>query len=608
MADSGERQSANGRRIDDVDRADQISDGEDSVNISPSGAQTSVSASQSVTQRLAEIFVEDGDGDLLLQRSDREDGVLQWLRALDMQVMGACRADERLKPLLKLNVSTGVVEDGLLAHLSQRLATLSTEAQCTDVEIEEIPADKSGRSFLLKTSEGAVSYFWCSEKSKLLGDELLRKMKDLLVRKPSLAELTGISESRLNCFASHLRAYLTGSVITSAQASDILSATTADESKSSRFRPFGSQGSKTNLIYLGSLSPRSSSFKEGLQKSLSTIKSAAREKLRRRVENYVSCIDIDSLSLASSNSTNPSSSNSFQKDKLPEVNGTLPFSALNFLDVFGKSTELPVSAPEIKLPSSPPSPFSPQYCWCPPVASALQYTIETPNSLFPEPFSLPPLSSLLSSAMPSTLLTSKPLLNVAELPPLNFPSFLPEPIVRLPSSQQIPTFTPFICDPIVHIPVIDICSSGQGYLVSAGPSMSTSIPPLVDPLLPNSESTVEKSARETLRMLINSSNQPNPPLLNVLPNVLSSSNGEQNIFAAGSRGLYSGTRDVVAITNSMSTMGLVLLSEKSMGGGIGRDDLIDQKEKPSSSARYGSNDIPKGLPPMYQLLYSPVLL
>ncbi|KAK6122064.1 hypothetical protein DH2020_044187 [Rehmannia glutinosa] len=705
MADSGERQSANGRRIDDVDRADQISDGEDSVNISPSGAQTSVSASQSVTQRLAEIFVEDGDGDLLLQRSDREDGVLQWLRALDMQVMGACRADERLKPLLKLNVSTGVVEDGLLAHLSQhfepsevgflarclcvplvsirvgkinkqgillyptsirqlpsdrievlyarynvemgsmygwnqfkrqlsayatfvlsatdfepivtsvfksdrtgqfnwepvlglnvnliqlvislgnlcltllptsdlrisfngddgsveRLATLSTEAQCTDVEIEEIPADKSGRSFLLKTSEVSLA----------------------------------------STVSSHLRAYLTGSVITSAQASDILSATTADESvdsssefhppqssfncqKSSRFRPFGSQGSKTNLIYLGSLSPRSSSFKEGLQKSLSTIKSAAREKLRRRVENYVSCIDIDSLSLASSNSTNPSSSNSFQKDKLPEVNGTLPFSALNFLDVFGKSTELPVSAPEIKLPSSPPSPFSPQYCWCPPVASALQYTIGNPQLPISsaEPFSLPPLSSLLSSAMPSTLLTSKPLLNVAELPPLNFPSFLPEPIVRLPSSQQIPTFTPFICDPIVHIPVIDICSSGQGYLVSAGPSMSTSIPPLVDPLLPNSESTVEKSARETLRMLINSSNQPNPPLLNVLPNVLSSSNGEQNIFAAGSRGLYSGTRDVVAITNSMSTMGLVLLSEKSMGGGIGRDDLIDQKEKPSSS-------------------------
>ncbi|KAI3470848.1 hypothetical protein Pfo_027511 [Paulownia fortunei] len=681
MVSSEERQSANGRGIDNVDRADQMSDGEDSVNVSPSVAETSASANQSVTRRLTEIFVEDGDGDLLLQRSDREDGVLQWLRALDIQVMGACRADERLKPLLKLNVSTGVAEDRLLAHLSQhfepsevgllarclciplvsirvgkinkqgtllsptsmrgnlcltllptsdlrisfngddgsveRVATSSNEAQCTNVEIEEISADKSGRSFLIKTSDSVVSYFWCSETSKLLGNELLRKMKDLLVRKPSLAELTGIGESRLNCFASHLRGYLAGSVVTGAQASGILSATHADDSadsfelrfpqssfncqKSSRFRQYGSQGSKTNLIYQASLSPRSSSFKEGLQKSLSSIRSAAREKLRRRGEIYVSCVD--SLSLASSNSTDPSSSNCFQKDKLPEVNGTHQFAALNFLDVFGKSAELPFSSPEIQVPSSSPLPVSPHYCWCPPVASALQYTKGNPQLPISstESFSLPPLSSLLSSARPSSLLTSKPLLNLAEVPPLDFPSLLPEPIVRLPTSQQIPTFTPFICDPIVHIPVIDVCSSGQGYLVSAGPAMSTTIPPLnpnlVDPLLPNAESVVEKGARETLRMLLSSSNQPQPQLLDVLPSVLSSSNSQQNAFATGSRGLYSGTRDVDAFTNSMSTMGLVWLSEKSMGTGIGkrcasRDDLIDQKEKPSSS---GSSSFDEGI-------------
>jgi hypothetical protein len=63
--------------------------------------------------------VDQGDGDLLLQRNDREDRVLQWLQALDMQVIGACRADERLKPLLKLNASSSVAEDRLLAHLSQ---------------------------------------------------------------------------------------------------------------------------------------------------------------------------------------------------------------------------------------------------------------------------------------------------------------------------------------------------------------------------------------------------------------------------------------------------------------------------------------------------------
>ncbi|KAM3290296.1 hypothetical protein P3S67_018585 [Capsicum chacoense] len=47
--------------------------------------------------------------------------VLQWLLALHLQVMGACRVDERLKPLLKLNVSAGAAEDRLLAHLSQVL-------------------------------------------------------------------------------------------------------------------------------------------------------------------------------------------------------------------------------------------------------------------------------------------------------------------------------------------------------------------------------------------------------------------------------------------------------------------------------------------------------
>ncbi|KAL0359205.1 UNVERIFIED_CONTAM: hypothetical protein Sangu_0769900 [Sesamum angustifolium] len=701
MVNPEEHQSVNGRRMDDADRADQISDGQDSVTVSSSGGETSARANPaSVTRRLSEIFVENGDGDLLLQRSDREDGVLQWLRALDMQVTGACRADERLKPLLKLNVSTGVAEDRLLAHLSQhfepsevgmlarclciplvsirvgkinkqgsllsptsisflsalpkiggfwtsgmcgkakvgwvkaasssssllllllslsadrgwtaldtsvtmggnqgwetivctegnlcltllptsdlrisfngddgfveRLATFSTEVQSIDIEIEAISADKSGRSFLIKTSDTVVSYFWCSERSTLLGNELLRKMKDLLMRKPSLAELTGISESRLDCFATHLRAYLAGSMC-------------------------GSQGSKTNLIYLGSLSPRSSSFKEGQQKSLFSIRSVSREKLRRRGETHVPCID--SKLLASSNSIDPSTSNCYQKENLPSVNGTHSFAGLNFLDAFGKSTELPLSGPETKACSPSPSPFSPHYCWCPPVASALQYTIGKPQLPVSstESFSLPPLSSLLSSARPSSLLTSKPLLNLAEVPPIDFPSLLPEPLIRLPTSQQIPTFTPLICDPIVHIPVIDVCSSGgQGYLVSAGPAISTSIPPLnpdlVDPLLPNAESVVEKGARETLRMLISSSNQ-STPQLEVLPSVLSSSNDKQNVLAAGSRGLYSGTIDVDAINNSLSSMGLVFLSEKSMMGALAKRvvawiNLIDPKEKPSSS-------------------------
>ncbi|KAL2227451.1 UNVERIFIED_CONTAM: hypothetical protein Sindi_2103800 [Sesamum indicum] len=118
MVNPGERHFMNDHRINDVD---QNSDGEESIDVSSSGSGTLASGSSSIMRRLTEVLVEDGDEDLLLQGSSREDGVLQWIRALDMQVMGACRADERLKPLLKLNVSTGVAEDRLLAHLSQPL-------------------------------------------------------------------------------------------------------------------------------------------------------------------------------------------------------------------------------------------------------------------------------------------------------------------------------------------------------------------------------------------------------------------------------------------------------------------------------------------------------
>ncbi|KAL3650232.1 hypothetical protein CASFOL_006635 [Castilleja foliolosa] len=181
-------------------------------------------------------------------------GFLPWLRAMDMQVMGACRTDERLKPLLKLNVSAGVAE-GWSASSSQsdlrisfngddgsveRLITLSTDMQCTNAEIVEIPADISG------------------------------SMKDLLRRKPLLAELTGISNSRLNYFASHLRshlqAYLTDTVLSNAQAAGILSSnptygsaySSVPRSSQSSFNFPKSSRSKTTLIYLGSLSPRPS--------------------------------------------------------------------------------------------------------------------------------------------------------------------------------------------------------------------------------------------------------------------------------------------------------------------------------------------------------------
>ncbi|KAH6802315.1 hypothetical protein C2S51_033761 [Perilla frutescens var. frutescens] len=654
MAKSGKRQFADDQRID---AADQNSDGEESADVSSSSIESTAAANPSISRRLTDIFMEDGDEDLLLQSSDIGDGFLQWLQALDMQVMGACRADERLKPLLKLNISSGEAEDRLLAQLCEhfepsevgllarclcaplvsirvgkinkqgtllsptsirgtlylillptsdlriafngddgsmeRLAILSSEAECTSIEIEEISADKSGRSFCLRIADDVVFYFWCSEKSQLLGAELLRKMKDLLIRKPSLAELTGISDGRLNSFATQLRANIGGSTVINAQSSAVLpsSCHSNDDSVDSselhypqssfacEKRPRG-HDSMANLNHLGIVHLKSNSFEAGLPKSLSSEKITAKGKIMQAGDDS---IVPNSWSLASTSGADPSNSIGFTKGKLPEANLVHPFTVLNVVDAFGKPLELPLSGPKVQVPSS----SSPHYCWCPPVASALHYTLRNSQmpALSPESFRLPPLSSLLSAAGPSSLLTSKSSLNLSKVPTVDFPSFQPEPFISLPTSQQIPTFTPLICDPIVHIPMIGVCSSGPGYLVSAGLAIATTIPPLnlnlVDPLVLNSESVVEKSAKETLRMLINSPNsQPNSQLLEILPPVLSSSDDMPNAVGnGGSRGLYCGTRDVHAGSGGLTNMGFMFLSEKSGVGNVcpSRDDSADKE-------------------------------
>ncbi|KAL2457852.1 hypothetical protein Adt_46213 [Abeliophyllum distichum] len=599
MVNSEKQESRNNRQIEDVNRVDQDTNGEDSIDDSSDATEISSVENPSLTQRLKEILVEDGDGDLLLQQSGRGDGFLRWLQALDMQVMGACRTDERLKPLLKLKFSAGAAEDCLLAHLSQhfepsevgmlarclciplvsirvgkitkqgsllcptairgnlnltvlpnldlrisftgddghmeRVATLSTNAQCSAVEIGEISADESGRSFSIKIPDSETFYFWCSEKSKLLGNELLRKMKDLLTRKPSLAELTGINASRFNCFASHIRAHLAGSMMASAQASSFLPATPSldntvdsfeasyaesslESPTTSRFGVYGSQGTKTNPVYQASLG------------------------------FYVS------LAFASPSCVEPNSSNCFEKDELSDATGTKLFPQFSFLDALGNSIELPFLGPETQIPS------------------------QLPISLG-ESVSLPPLSSLLATARQSSLLPSKLPLNLDKVPPIDFPPLLPEQLLRLPlplpipTSQQIITFSPLTCEPIVHVPVIEVCSSGQGYLVSAGPTISTTIPSLgsdlVSPLIPDVESVVERGARETLRLLISSSNQPSPQLLDVFPSVLTNSSHRPNILS---------------VSNSIAAMGMV--SEISLKSSIGkrcisRDESVDRSEKPA---------------------------
>lgn len=661
--------------------SDQSEGAEFGESLSSSGGEGAGGRSREIglEERLTEILVEDGNGDLLLQQNNREDRVLQWLQALDMQVMGACRTDERLKPLLKMNASNGVAEDRLLAHLGQhfepaevgilarcfciplvsirvgkinkqgtllcptaargtlnltvlptsdlrlsfvgddghteRLFTSSTKSHGSSITVNEIAADNSGRSFLIKDSDDRTFYFWCSEKSKLLGIELLAKMKDLLARRPSIAELTGISESRLGCFATHLRAYLVGSTVIGAPASLAGSRTHQDtrselsespqdvhisstSSKSPRSRHPGSQAARANSSFQGSLSPRSSSFKEGPSRNLSSLKNAAREKLRRRGDNHIA---VDNLSATTAAVATDGSSNPGENDKIPESIRSCSLPTSCFLDSLGKLAVPPILSSESQAPFMVTPLLSPYYCWCPPGVSPLQFSAE-PSQLSSSPIEspslLPPLSSLLPATIPSSLFSQTPF-NLVDAPSLDFPAFLPDPLVRLsrPTAQHIPTFTPLMCDPIVHIPVIDVCSSGPGYLVSAGPTMSTTIPPLhsnlVNPLISEAESVVEKGARETLRLLISGSSQTNPPLLDALPAVLTKVDENPSMLVTGSRGLYSGTRDVDVIASSIAAIGLVSLSGRSSSNavvqGCSSHGDSDSHEEGSSGANENKN-------------------
>lgn len=117
---------------------------------------------------------------------------------------------------------------------------------------------------------------------------------------------------------------------------------------------------------------------------------------------------------------------------------------------------------------------------------------------------------------------------------------------------------PIMCDPIVHIPVIDICSSGQGYLVSAGPTGM--IPTSITPLPVENDSLVEKGARETLRLLISGANASTSAPLN----------------HHGSRGLYSGSRDM----GGMSLFAPIGLQQPSPGDGgdVGGGESVSSGE------------------------------
>ncbi|XP_076941498.1 uncharacterized protein LOC143611079 [Bidens hawaiensis] len=465
-----------------------------------------------IADRLTDFIVGDGDNDsdLLMQRDTEHGTVMRWLLALDMHVMGACRADERLKPLLKVNnnnnnnIASSVVEDRLLSQLSQHfeplevgflarclciplasvrvgkikkqgslftpisirgnlvisllpssdlrisflsddghtesLSILRNTSDCSSVMIEGIPTDSSGRSFAVRIPNKDPIYFWCSEKSRLLGNELLEKMRNILERKPSLAELTGISDSRLDRFVHHLRAHF----IRSNPASEY-GQTQTSQSQNLLSKPSRPRTSNFQVV----LSPRPGSFK-----------------LRRRTDGArIEPSEKHPVSF-------PSTSNHGKRKHLESSSGTCLFQPL----------PMPSS-------TSPPQVSPPYYCWCPPAVS-VSVSIST---LQTEAFTLPPLSSLLP----------KPSQNLSQIP------FLP---LSMSASSQL--FTPLMCDLIVHLPVINICSSGQAYLVSSGPAITLSIPPLLE-----ASTESEKSARDTLQLLINGSGE--------FPSVVAESNIEQ---------------------------------------------------------------------------------
>lgn len=58
----------------------------------------------------------------------------------------------------------------------ERIFTFTNKLQCSALVVDEIATDSSGRSFLIRTPDSRTFYFWCSEKSKLLGIELLGKV------------------------------------------------------------------------------------------------------------------------------------------------------------------------------------------------------------------------------------------------------------------------------------------------------------------------------------------------------------------------------------------------------------------------------------------------
>ncbi|KAG0589922.1 hypothetical protein KC19_1G057500 [Ceratodon purpureus] len=131
----------------------------------PRNSPTWLTAEEPIRQR--------GQGNLLAEDP------LQWLQALELQVVGACRSDERLRPLLRWNVSCFGSDGRLLAHLGQhfkaRELALLARCLCTPVVSLRVgKVSRHGRYLYPTSARGFLNLMLlpCSEMRLAFADDL----------------------------------------------------------------------------------------------------------------------------------------------------------------------------------------------------------------------------------------------------------------------------------------------------------------------------------------------------------------------------------------------------------------------------------------------------
>ncbi len=84
-----------------------------------------------------------------------------------------------LRMLLSSEMRLSFVTD---AGIAERIPARSSELETSGVILEYLATDPSGRSFVLKSSGHKLSFFWQSESSKAVGDEMVCKVIILVLQ------------------------------------------------------------------------------------------------------------------------------------------------------------------------------------------------------------------------------------------------------------------------------------------------------------------------------------------------------------------------------------------------------------------------------------------